>query len=73
MEEEPDDEDVDLGPKVRDLVDSMHSVHMDNAKLQYYAEGRGQLRIQMMPMTSFVYEYFIFNSLYQVDWECFIL
>jgi len=53
---------------IESLIDILHNVHCDNSKQQYYAEGFGR-RISTMPLTPFVYEFFLFNSLYQVDWE----
>ena|GEM_PF-1011222 len=51
-----------------ELVTVLHSVHCDNSKLQYYAERPSGGRVSIMPLTPFVYEFFLFNSLYQVDW-----
>ena len=55
-------------PSVSALIDVLHQVHCDNSKRQYYAERRRGHRISIMPLTPFVYEFFLFNSLYQVDW-----
>lgn len=52
-----------------DFISVLHGVHCDNSKLQYYAERPGVGRFSIMPLTPFVYEFFLFNSLYQVDWE----
>ena len=54
---------------VNALIDTLHSAHLDNAKLQYYAERIDGGRISQMPATPFVYEFFLFNSIYQIDWE----
>jgi len=51
-----------------ELVAVLHGVHCDNSKLQYYAERPNGGRVSIMPLTPFVYEFFLFNSLYQVDW-----
>ncbi|CAM5402646.1 hypothetical protein [Thauera mechernichensis] len=51
-----------------ELVTVLHGVHCDNSKLQYYAERPSGGRVSIMPLTPFVYEFFLFNSLYQVDW-----
>jgi len=53
---------------ISSLVDILHKVHCDNSKQQYYAERDGR-QISTMPLTPFVYEFFLFNSLYQVDWN----
>jgi len=50
------------------FIDILHKVHCDNSKQQYFAERIGR-RISTMPLTPFVYEFFLFNSLYQVDWN----
>lgn len=51
-----------------EFVSVLHGVHCDNSKLQYYAERLSGGRVSQMPVTPFVYEFFLFNSLYQVDW-----
>lgn len=51
-----------------ELITVLHGVHCDNSKLQYYAERPSGGRVSIMPLTPFVYEFFLFNSLYQVDW-----
>ncbi len=51
-----------------ELVAVLHVVHCDNSRLQYYAEQPSGGRVSIMPLTPFVYEFFLFNSLYQVDW-----
>jgi hypothetical protein len=53
----------------KELIDVLHSVHCDNSRLQYYAERPGGGRVSIMPLTPFVFEFFLFNSLYQVDWS----
>lgn len=71
-EEEEFEEDEVQDQSATELINVLHGVHCDNSKLQYYAMrpggGRGE-RISIMPVTPFVYEFFLFNSLYQVDWE----
>ena len=58
----------EIGQSISSLVDILHNVHCDNSKQQYYAEKVGR-RISTMPLTPFIYEFFLFNSLYQVDWN----
>ena len=65
MEEE---EEYD-GEGVADLIDTLHAAHLDNARLHYYARGPQNRIISQMPLTPFIYEFFLFNSLYQIDWE----
>ncbi|MDT8375339.1 MAG: hypothetical protein RQ867_01240, partial [Mariprofundaceae bacterium] len=59
----------EIGQSISSLIDILYNVHCDNSKQQYYAERVGQRRISTMPLTPFVYEFFLFNSLYQVDWN----
>lgn len=53
---------------MNELIDVLHAAHCDNARLQYYAERPDGRRISIMPVTPFVYEFFLFNSLYEIDW-----
>lgn len=54
---------------MQSLIDILYNAHCDNSRQQYYAKRfRGQT-ISIMPLTPFVFEFFLFNSLYQVDWE----
>jgi hypothetical protein len=50
------------------LIDTLHAAHMDNARLLYYARGPMNRQFSQMPLTPFIYEFFLFNSLYQIDW-----
>ena len=54
---------------ITNYLDTLRQAHCDNARQVYYAMGRGRQRRSTMPVTSFVFEYFIYNSLYQYDWE----
>jgi hypothetical protein len=64
------EEDEELPDKgTEELISVLHQVHCDNSRLQYYAERPGGGRVSIMPLTPFVYEFFLFNSLYQVNWE----
>jgi hypothetical protein len=69
MEEvDPEDETADQTPN--DLIKTLHRVHCDNSRLQYYARSHERSEeISMMPLSPFIFEYFLFNSLYQVDWK----
>lgn len=56
---------------LRNFIDSIHGPHLDNAQRLYVAEpmgGRGT-RSDVSPATNFIFEFFLFNSLYSVDWE----
>lgn len=54
----------------QNFVDLIHQSHLDNAQNLYTAKriGRGPVSRSVSPLTNFVFEYFIFNSLYTVDW-----
>jgi len=67
-DEHKDNDLVKFSSDVIGLIDILHHAHIDNAKQQYSAESIGGHRTSIMPLTPFVYEFFIFNSLYQVDW-----
>lgn len=51
------------------LLDTLVKAHCDNAQRAYYARQRRAQPHSTMPATSFVFELFLFNSLYQYDWE----
>ena len=53
---------------ITSLVEILHKVHCDNSTQEYYAVRQGAHRISTMPLTPFVYEFFLFNSIYQIDW-----
>lgn len=54
------------------FIDTLHSVHLDNSRQYYYARQwnrNGSARSRpIMPATPFVFEFFIYNSIYQIDW-----
>lgn len=54
--------------EVAAFICKMHKMHQDNATLDYYAKDQGGQYVSIMPMTPFVFEFFIYNALYQVDW-----
>lgn len=54
---------------INNLVDALHSAHCDNAKQAHYAKHYPERSHSTMPATSFVYEFFLFNSIYQYDWQ----
>lgn len=55
-------------PAIRSFVESLHQVHIDNSKLQYFACTLKGKQYSTAPLTPFIFEFFIFNSLYQIDW-----
>ena len=54
---------------IESLINTLHMVHLDNSRMQYYAKNKNGRSVSMMPLTPFIYEFFLFNSLYQIDWE----
>jgi hypothetical protein len=59
---------------IHDFVNALHRSHLDNGRMVYYrakantASKRGEIE-PVMPATPFIFEYFLFNSIYQHDWE----
>jgi len=51
------------------FIDTMNEVHCEQAQLFHSAKSDRRGRQSTMPSTAFIYEYFLFNSLYQVNWE----
>ncbi len=51
------------------LLRSLYGAYSDNAQMWHYAEHRHGGIYSTMPTTSFVYNFFIYNSIYQYDWE----
>ena len=47
------------------FIDSILRSHLDNAKTAYNASPGGN---SVSPLTNFVFETFLFNSLYSIDW-----
>ena len=47
------------------FVESIHRAHLDNAKTVYTASPRNK---STSPLTNFVFETFLFNSLYSINW-----
>lgn len=56
---------------IENFVDSIHKSHLDNAQRIYVANtiGGTQCAEPISPITNFVFEFFLYNSLYAVDWE----
>ncbi|MCX5874175.1 MAG: hypothetical protein NTY51_13210 [Deltaproteobacteria bacterium] len=51
------------------FLESLFSAFRDNAKMNHYAEYDGSRIYSTMPVTSFLYNFFIYNTIYQYDWE----
>lgn len=69
MESEREPEVFEVAATVSNLIEVLGNAHTDNGKLYYFGtvdpEERGH---EIMPVTPFVFELFIYNSIYQVDW-----
>ena len=56
--------------QVASLVAVLRQAHRDNEQLYYYATpDKNRPGRSIMPVTPFAFEFFIYNSLYQVDWS----
>jgi hypothetical protein len=67
MEEE--EEAGEVSRTVSNLIEVLRQAHRQNGQLHYYATSDPRKRgRQIMPVTPFVFELFIYNSIYQVDW-----
>jgi hypothetical protein len=55
---------------IKNFLDSIHKAHLDNAQRVYVAKtiGRDPSERDVSPVTNFVFEFFLYNSLYAVDW-----
>lgn len=57
---------------VVEFVNLLNHAHNDNQRLRYFAADASE-RLKnpktIMPVTPFVFEFFIYNSLYQIDWD----
>ena len=53
---------------IENFLDSIHRTHLDNSRQLYVAKtfGRGRSEIDFSPVTNFVFEFFLYNSLYAV-------
>lgn len=52
-----------------DFVQVLTQAHRDNGRRKHFALEGAETVISTMWLTPFVYQYFIYNSLYQVDWD----
>lgn len=51
------------------FLEALHGSHLDNGRMVYYAAKVGSgTKKPVMPATPFIFEYFIYNSIYQHDW-----
>jgi hypothetical protein len=50
------------------FIEVLYNAHTENSSVIYHYQKGGQKK-SMMPSTPFIHEFFIFNSLYSVDWK----
>ncbi len=55
--------------EINDFLDMMCEACRDNTEMRHYAEYPNGVKRSTMPTTSFIYNFFIYNSIYQYDWE----
>lgn len=59
-----------MSAQVAQFVQVLSAVHNDNKELLHFArKGLGKPERSTMPTTAFVYQFFIYNSLYTIDWS----
>ena len=58
-----------MADQITTFLQSLNGVYCDNAQMWHYAEHPQGGIYSTMPTTSFVYNFFIYNSIYQYDWE----
>ncbi len=59
---------IETSITVKNYIDAMHQAHLDNAAMVYSGQQAGRSQT-LMPATPFIFDYFIYNSLYSVDWN----
>jgi hypothetical protein len=58
-----------MNPLIENYVDTLHRTHMDNARSCYQAVYGPNSANTISPITNLIFELFLFNSLYSVDWD----
>lgn len=59
---------IEISSTVKNYIDAMYQAHLDNAAMVYSGQQGGRSQT-LMPATPFIFDYFIYNSLYSVDWN----
>lgn len=58
-----------MNESTQEFVRKMYAVHQDSRTLIHFAiDSRGRQARSTMPVTAFIYEFFLYNSLYSVNW-----
>ncbi|MDB2318008.1 hypothetical protein N9V88_00310, partial [bacterium] len=52
-----------------ELIEILYRMHLENSDSIYFAKKPRGPQLSTMPITPFVFEYFLYNSIYQIDWE----
>ena len=73
-EKEAEAEVTKVSGTVFNLIEVLRQAHRENGEREYYyvtknPKGRGRRPEPITPVTDFVFELFIYNSIYQVDWH----
>ena len=59
-----------MSSQIAQFLLTLSEVHKDGLDLHHFAEKRGSSkRRSTMPVTAYVYEFFIYNTLYSIDWN----
>lgn len=53
---------------MRELLQSLYYAHNENLRTFYRASTDRIPDVSITPLTSFIFEYYIFNAIYQIDW-----
>ncbi|MFH0959471.1 MAG: hypothetical protein V1897_12280 [Pseudomonadota bacterium] len=51
------------------FLELLFNAFRDNSRMNHYAEYDGSRIYSTMPVTSFLYNFFLYNTIYQYDWE----
>ncbi|MDB4391781.1 hypothetical protein N9006_00365 [bacterium] len=52
-----------------ELIEILYRMHLENSDSIYFAKKPRGPQLSTMPITPFVFEFFLYNSIYQIDWE----
>lgn len=58
-----------MNQSIDNFLSIIEGFHTDNRKLEHFARFPQNRVISTMPLTAFVYQFFLYNSLYQIDWD----
>jgi hypothetical protein len=55
--------------QTKPFLETLYNAFRDNSRMNHYAEYDGARVYSTMPITSFLYNFFIYNTVYQYDWD----